>query len=397
MMETLVSKGKQCFINNYAPFPIVFDKGEGVYLKDIEGNQYLDFVAGIAVNALGYGNDTLVQKLKEQVDKFLHCSNLYYNEPSIQLAETLVELSGLDKVFFCNSGAEANEAAIKLTRKYAKAYYDNNKYELITMKNSFHGRTYGAITLTGQEKYHKGLSPLLPGVNYCDFNDINALKEAITEQTCGILIEPIQGEGGIRPADQEYLKAVRKLCDEHDILLIFDEVQCGIGRTGSLFAYQSYDVLPDIVVLAKGLGGGVPIGAVIANEKAAKGFEPGDHASTFGGNPLVCSGALAVLEEIQNKDLLDHVKDKSTYLITKLNGLKDKYSFIKEIRGKGLMLGIELNIGVQPIITQCLSEGLLLVPAGKTIIRFVPPLIIENHHIDQAIDILDKVLEPYTE
>ncbi|GKX31123.1 acetylornithine aminotransferase [Vallitalea longa] len=392
-MEQLINKGKELLMNTYAQFPIVIEKGEGVKVYDNKGNEYLDFVAGIAVNCLGYKNDKLIAALKQQLEKLIHCSNLYWNEPAIEAAELLVEHSKLDKVFFCNSGAEAIEGSLKLARKYAKKNLGDNKNEIITMKNSFHGRTYGAVTATGQLKYQKGLDPLLPGVKYAEFNNIESLLQAIDYNTCAVLLEPIQGEGGIRPANKEYLKQVRDICDMNNLVLIFDEVQCGMGRTGEMFAYQLYDVKPDIVALAKGLGSGVPIGAVIANEEIAKGFNPGDHASTFGGNPLACTAAKVVLEEISKNDFLDNVKEQGNYLTKKLNELKDKYEFITDVRGHGLMKGMEMNIPVKDVIKKCMEKGLLLVGSGERIIRFVPPLIVKKDDIDSAIAILGSVLE----
>ncbi|MCT4543131.1 MAG: aspartate aminotransferase family protein [Vallitalea sp.] len=391
-MKDLINRGKEVFMNTYSQFPLVIEKGDGVYVYDSKGNKYLDFVAGIAVNSLGYNNEKLVKALKNQLNKLTHCSNLYWNEPAIEAAELLKKYSTLDKVFFCNSGAEAVEGSLKLARKYAKKYLGNNKTEIITMKNSFHGRTFGAVTATGQTKYQKGLGPLLPGIKYCEFNNIKSLEDTIDDKTCAVLVEPIQGEGGIKPADVEYLKKVRKLCDKNNLILIFDEVQCGIGRTGEIFAYQHYNVKPDIVALAKGLGGGVPIGAILANEKAASGFCPGDHASTFGGNPLVCSAAKVVIEEISDPQYLENIKKQGKYLTKKLNELKSKYKMILDVRGHGLMQGMEMNMPVKEIILECMDKGLLLVGSGERIIRFVPPLIIQKKEIDSAIKILEDVI-----
>jgi acetylornithine/N-succinyldiaminopimelate aminotransferase len=391
-MKDLINRGKEVFMNTYSQFPLVIEKGDGVYVYDSKGNKYLDFVAGIAVNSLGYNNEKLVKALKNQLNKLTHCSNLYWNEPAIEAAELLKKYSTLDKVFFCNSGAEAVEGSLKLARKYAKKYLGNNKTEIITMKNSFHGRTFGAVTATGQTKYQKGLGPLLPGIKYCEFNNIKSLEDTIDDKTCAVLVEPIQGEGGIKPADVEYLKKVRELCDKNNLILIFDEVQCGIGRTGEIFAYQHYNVKPDIVALAKGLGGGVPIGAILANEKAASGFCPGDHASTFGGNPLVCSAAKVVIEEISDSQYLENIKKQGKYLTKKLNELKSKYKMILDVRGHGLMQGMEMNMPVKEIILECMDKGLLLVGSGERIIRFVPPLIIQKKGIDSAIKILEDVI-----
>lgn len=386
-----ISMGQESFINTYKPFPVLFDYGKGVYMYDIEGKKYLDFVAGIAVNSLGYGNEKLNNALKNQIDKFLHCSNLYWNESAIDAANILSELSGLDRVFFCNSGAEANEGAMKLARKYAKKYVSKDRYEIISMKNSFHGRTIGAITATGQEKYQKDLSPLLPGIKYCEYNNINSLKETINDNTCAIIVEVIQGEGGIVPADFEYIKEIRNICDDKNIVLIIDEVQTGIGRTGKTMAYEHYDIRPDIVTLAKGLGSGIVVGAIVANDKVAKGFEPGDHASTFGGNPIACTAVNVVLNEIKNGDLLRNVKEQGDYLKEKLKRLKSQYSFITDVRGIGLMLGIEVTIPVSTVVSKSLEKGLLLVGASSNVIRFVPPLVVTNENIDEAILILEEV------
>lgn len=393
-MQEWIEEGKDVFMNNYRQLPVVFEKGEGCFLYDVEGKKYLDFVAGIAVNALGYNYKPLNEALKNQLDRFTHCSNLYYNKPSIEAARKLISATGLDKVFFCNSGAEANETALKLCRKYSKKTFGEDKFEIISMKNSFHGRTFATITATGQEKYQKGLSPLLPGIKYCEFNNIEDLKSKIGEHTCGILLEIIQGEGGIVAIDPQYLKEVRDLCDANNLVLIFDEIQTGIGRTGELFAYQNYGVLPDIITSAKGLGAGIPIGATIASKKVSKGFEPGDHATTFGGNPLACTAANVVLDTIVNGGLLEEIKSKGLYLRKKLLGLKDKKSNILEIRGQGLMQGIALeNCNISDVLQGCMDKGLLLVGAGNNIIRFVPPLIISKEEIDMAVTILDSCLE----
>ena len=384
--------GKEVFMNTYNRFPITFVRGEGVTLFDADGNSYLDFVSGIAVNALGYGNKSYTDALKNQIDLLLHVSNLYYNIPAVELAEMLVKASDLDKVFFCNSGAEAVEASLKLARMYGAKFKEGAPSKIIAMKNSFHGRTYGAVSATGQLKYQKYLGEMLPNIVHVDFNDIDALKKEADETTCAVLLEPIQGEGGIRPADKEYLQQIRALCDEKDILLIYDEVQCGIGRSGELFAYQHFGVIPDVIAMAKGLGNGFPIGGIITNKKAAKGFEPGNHASTFGGSAFACTAAKCVLEEITNNDILNNVKKQSENLQKALNILKEKYDFITEVRGVGLLLGIELTIPVKEIITDCIDQGLLLINAGENIIRFVPPLIINEKDIEQCIKVLDNSL-----
>lgn len=389
--NNLIEKGKKNILSTYAQLPVVMDHGEGVYVYDVDGNQYLDFVAGIAVNCLGYNNAKLVGAVSNQMKKLVHCSNLYWNTPNIEVAEILVRHSGLSQAFFCNSGAESIEAALKLARKYGKKK-SKDCYKIITMDHSFHGRTYGAITATGQAKYQKDLEPLLPGIEYCSYNDFQALQEKVDDYTCAIIIEPIQGEGGIRPVDTSYLKKVRALCDEKDIVLIFDEVQCGIGRTGTLFAFQSYGVKPDIVTLAKGLGGGIPIGAIIASEKVSSAFQPGDHASTFGGNPIASAASKTVLTELLGGGVLNNVKLQGKYLTEKLLSLKNTYDCIIDQRGFGLMQGIELDVEVRPIIEKCMENGLLLAAAGAKVIRFVPPLIVTKTHIDEAIGVLDAAL-----
>ena len=393
-MKELTSRGANVIMNTYSRFPIAADHGEGMYVWDIDGKKYLDFVAGIAVNSLGYAYPKLVEKIAEQAKKLIHVSNLYYTEPQIELAEMLVKHSDFDKVFFCNSGAESIEAALKICRKYA-TLKNKSGSEIITMVKSFHGRTYGAVTATGQEKYQKGLNPLLPGISHVPYNDFEALLNAVSDKTCGILMEPIQGEGGIIPADKEYLQKVRKLCDEKDILLIFDEIQTGVGRTGELFAYQVYGVAPDAATFAKGLAGGVPIGCLMAKDFVAEAFKPGDHASTFGGNPLAAAAGTVVLDELFNNGILDNVKKQGKYLTEKLEALKEKYKFITDVRGFGLIQGIELSIQAGPIVADCIENGVLLVGAGPNVIRFVPALIVTEKEIDEALHVLDLVLSKY--
>lgn len=388
-MDT-IEKGSKVLMNTYGRFPVVLEKGEGVYLYDDKGKKYLDFVAGIAVNALGYNDEGLNRALKEQIDRVYHVSNLYYTKENVKAASVLVENSALDRAFFCNSGAEANEAALKLSRIYASKFRQSQT-KIISMKNSFHGRTMGTVRATGQLKYQKGFGPLLPDVVHVPFMDIEALKAEI-DGACAVLLEPIQGEGGIRPATGEYLQEVRKICDENDVVLIYDEVQCGIGRTGELFAYEYFGVVPDVVTMAKGIGGGVPMGAILAKEEKAKAFEPGNHASTFGGNLLASTACAYVVDKIKNEGILDNVKKQGTYLKGRLEDLKDKYSFINDVRGVGLMLGMELDFPVADIIKKAMDKGLLLINSGTNIIRFVPPLIIEKEHVDTAVDIIDSIL-----
>ena len=390
-MEQLVKRGNNVIMKTYNRFPIAIECGNGMHVWDIEGKKYIDFVAGIAVNSLGYANEALEKTIAEQAMKLIHCSNLYYTEPQIELAEQLIAHSDFDKVFFCNSGAESIESALKLARKYAKMKGKAGN-EIITMIHSFHGRTYGAVTATGQEKYHKGLEPLLPDIFHVPFNDFEALERAVTDKTCAILLEPIQGEGGIIPADKQYLQKVRKLCDEKDILLIFDEVQCGVGRTGELFAYQTLGVVPDIATFAKGLAGGVPIGAMMAKDFAAQAFQPGDHASTFGGNSLATAAGVTVMKELFENGLIENVKKNGAYMTEQLKKLQQKHSCITDVRGIGFIQGIALNIPTSDVINKCIEMGLLLVGAGHDVIRFVPALIAEQRHIDEMITILDKAL-----
>lgn len=378
--------GKKVIMNTYNRFPITLVRGEGMYVYDENDKEYLDFVAGIAVNSLGHNNPKLVSAISEQAETMIHCSNLYWTVPQVSLAEKLIGNSHFDKVFFCNSGAEAIEGALKICRKYGSK---EDRSEIITMLQSFHGRTYGAITATGQPHYQEGLGELLPNIKYAKYNDFESLLEKVTDKTCAIFLEPIQGEGGIIPAEKEYLEKVRKLCDEKDIILVFDEIQCGVGRLGTLFAFEYFGIKPDAVCLAKGIAGGVPMGALLAVEKLAQSFKPGDHASTFGGNPLATAAANVVVDELLG-GLLQNVQVQGEYLKSKLISLKDKYDFIISVRGEGLMQGIELNIPVSDIISKSIENGLLLVNAGKNVVRFVPSLIVSKEDIDNCIEILEK-------
>jgi len=388
----MITYEKKYLMDTYNRYPIMLVKGEGTRVWDSEGNAYLDFVAGIAVNSLGHCHPALVEAIKKQAETLIHCSNLYWNEKQIELARMISENSFGGKVFFANSGAEANEGAIKLARKYASLKYGGKRYKIITAKNSFHGRTFGALTATGQEKYHKGFGPLLAGFKYVPLNDIEAIYEAVDDEVCAIMLEVIQGEGGIHEATPEYVKAVRKICDENDLLFILDEVQTGIGRTGKLFGYEHYSVVPDIMTLAKGLGGGFPIGAIIAKEDKAV-FEPGDHASTFGGNPLACAAGIAVLNEVTKDGFLESVDKKGKYFREGLETLQKKHKVVKEIRGKGLMVGCELDLeDASEIVLKALEKGLLINSVSHNVLRFVPPLIVTEEEIDEALQILDDVL-----
>lgn len=394
--QQIFAQDEQHYVPVFARYPIVLSHGEGPYVYDTEGKKYLDFLAGIAVNVLGHAHPKLVAAIAEQAGKIIHCSNLYYTEQQATLAATLTKLAGMDKVFFANSGAEANEGAIKLARKYGKTL-NADRVEIITAENSFHGRTYATLTATAQPKYQKGYEPLPGGFRYVPFNDLAALKSMVSEKTCAILLEPIQGEGGINIPDDGYLQAVRQLCDESGALLIFDEIQTGMGRTGKLFAYQYFGVKPDIVTVAKGLGGGVPIGAFLASDKVAAAFHAGDHGSTFGGNPLACAAANAVLSVIAEEDLGANADRMGAYMITELCKLQNKYPrLIHEVRGKGLMIGMQLSRPGREIVNRCLEEGFIINCTAGDILRFVPPLTIKQAHIDELIANLDKVFAEFS-
>lgn len=390
--QDIIDKGQNYVMNTYGRFPISLVKGHGTYVWDADDKQYLDFVAGIATCALGHSAPELVEALTEQAKKLWHVSNLYWIEPQVELAEKLVNLSGLGKAFFCNSGAEANEAAIKLARKY---FYrkKQDRYEIITFKDSFHGRTLATVTATGQTKYQEGFAPLMPGFVYGEYNDISSVEKLINNKTCAILVEPIQGEGGVRPANPDFLKGLNQICQREGILLIFDEVQCGVGRTGSFFAYQAYGVTPDIVTLAKQLGGGFPIGAMLASNEAASGFAPGDHASTFGGNPLAAATARRLVSIVGHPAFLKEVQKSGQALNNKLAALTD--SRIAEVRGKGLLLGVEFTAEVKGLIDLCIQKGLLLVGAGPKVVRFVPPLNVKYIEISQAVTIFKEALQEW--
>ncbi len=389
-MKNYINEAEKVLIHAYNRFPIVFEKGNGVNLYDVNGKEYLDFAAGIAVFAFGYGNKEYNDALKEQIDKIIHTSNLYYNVPAIEAAKKIVGATGLDRVFFTNSGTESIEGAIKLARKYYYVNKNANDSEIIAMENSFHGRSLGALAVTGQPKYQEAFKPLMSGVKYAKFNDLNSVKELVNSKTCAIIMETVQGEGGLYPADKEFIQGVRKICNDNDIVLILDEIQCGMGRTGTMFAYEQYGVKPDIVTLAKALGCGVPVGAFAANEKVASAMVPGDHGTTYGGNPLACAAVSKVFDMFKSYNLLENVKEVSAYLIEKLNGLKDKYDFIKEIRGLGLMQGMELSKPVGDIIIKAQKKGLVIISAGACVLRFVPPLVINKADVDKMITILDE-------
>jgi acetylornithine/N-succinyldiaminopimelate aminotransferase len=389
--KEIMSKGQQFVMDTYGRFPIAPVKGRGSYVWDANGKQYLDFISGIAVCGLGHCHPELVKVLKEQVDTLWHVSNLYWIKPQVEAAAKLVQISGLGKAFFCNSGAEANEAAIKLARKYFYRRQQGHKNNIIVFKDSFHGRTLATVTATGQAKYQEGFAPLPQGFSYAQYNDLSSVAELVNEKTCAVMLEPVQGEGGIHPADMEFLRGIRKLCDDKELLLIFDEVQCGMGRTGRFFAFQTYGIKPDIVTMAKSLGGGIPIGAMLATNEAASGFAPGDHASTFGGNPLATAAACKAIDLISDPAFLRQVEESGAYLRQCLAAIGD--TRIVDIRGRGLMLGLEFNIEVKELINLCMDKGLLLLNAGPRVLRFVPPLNINRTEINQAVAILKEALK----
>lgn len=379
------------FIHTYNR-SVIFEKGEGMYLFDNEGNKYLDMGAGIAVSALGYSNDEYKQALKDQIDKLIHVSNLYFTEPSIKAAEYLSKASGMDKVFFTNSGTEAIEGAIKLARKYAYNKDKNSKGEIIAMNHSFHGRSMGALSVTGTKHYREPFEPLIGGVSFANYNDLESVKKLATKDTCAVILETLQGEGGIYPATDEFIHGLRKFCDENDILLIFDEIQCGMGRTGKMFTYQHYGVKPDIMTSAKALGCGVPVGAFVATKEVADAMCPGDHGTTYGGNPLATAAVCKVFEIFEKDGILNHVNEIAPYLKDKLNVLKDKFpDKIKDVRGKGLMMGMELYGPAGDVVSKLLKKGVILISAGTNIIRFVPPLVVEKEHIDVMCKKLEEV------
>ncbi len=377
-------------VHSYNRAPFVLEHGEGVYLYDTEGNRYLDLMAGIAVNALGYGDPELAQVIAAQAADLIHVCNLYHTAPHAELAARLCELSFADRVFFNNSGSEANETAIKFARKWARQRGGDAKTQIVTFTNAFHGRTTGALAITPREKYQAPFRPLLPDVVTAPFNDITAAMSAIGPQTCAVFVEPVQGEGGIHEADADFLMALRKLCDSYSAALIFDEVQCGMGRTGTLWAHEAAGVTPDIMTLAKPLAGGLPIGAVLVTESIAQAIEPGDHGSTFAGGPLVCRAAQVVLERISQPGFLTHVREVGDYLKESLLALDSP--LIKEVRGRGLMFGVELGVEAAQVIQAGYAQGLIMVNAGANVLRLVPPLIIEKHHVDELIDKLDAIL-----
>ncbi len=392
--QEYIDKAESEIYKIYNRFPVVFDHGDGVRLYDTDGQEYLDFGAGIAVMGLGYNDPEFNEALKAQVDKLLHTSNLFYNVPAVEAGEKILKVSQMDKVFFTNSGTEAIEGAIKIARRYAYNRDGGHDHEIIAMNHSFHGRSLGALSVTGNDHYQEPFKPLVPGIRFAGFNDLDSVKKLVNEKTCAIIMETVQGEGGIYPADEEFLKGVRKLCDDHDMLLILDEIQCGMGRTGNMFAWQKYGVKPDVMTVAKALGNGLPVGAFLAAGKASTAMVPGDHGTTYGGNPFVTAAALKVLELFEERKIVEHVKEIGEYLTKKLDGLVDRYAAVAERRGLGLIQGLEFSVAVAPIVKEALLEQkMILISAGTNVIRFVPPLIIEKEHVDEMIGKLEAVLD----
>ena len=391
--QEYIDTAEQELLHTYNRFSLVLDHGEGVYLYDTDKKAYLDFAAGIAVCALGYSNEAYKNALKDQVDKLLHTSNLYYNVPTIEAAKKALKASGMDRIFFTNSGTEAIEGAIKAAKKYAYTRDGHAGHEIIAMKHSFHGRSIGALSVTGNAHYQEPFAPLMPGVKFAEYNNLESVKELVTDKTCAVIMETVQGEGGIYPADPAFIEGVRRLCDEKDILLILDEIQCGMGRTGEMFAWQNYGVKPDIMTCAKALGCGVPVGAFFLTQRVAdKSLAPGDHGTTYGGNPFVGAAVSAVFDQFKACDILGHVKEVAPYLEQKLDELVEKYDFLITRRGKGLMQGIVVTKPLAEVNKRAIEEGILIIQAQGNVIRFVPPLIVEEKHIDEMIEKLKRAL-----
>jgi acetylornithine aminotransferase len=388
-----IAKADKYIMKTYGRYPLVPVRGEGCRLWDADGREYLDFLAGVAVNNLGHCHPRVVAALQQQAASLIHCSNYYHIPQQIELAELLCTHSFADKAFFCNSGAEANEAAIKLARKYSRETFGENRFEIITALASFHGRTMATVSATGQEKVQKFFDPLLHGFRYVPFNDVEALRQAVTPATCAVMLEPIQGEGGVVVPDQDYFQAVRQICDEQKLLLIFDEVQVGMGRTGTLFAYEHFGVAPDIMTLAKALAGGAPIGTMLARDEIAQAFSPGTHGSTFGGNPLVTAAAIATVRTLLEEGILNRTEEMGEYLLGELEALKSRFPFITEVRGIGLMIGMELSLPAGDIVKKALERGLLLNAAQDRVLRFVPPLVVTKQEVNRMLEVLTGILE----
>lgn len=394
--QMYIDQGESYLLRAYNRYKLVLEKGEGVYLYDTDGKKYLDFAAGIAVVSLGYSNQEYKDALKNQIDQLMHVSNYFYNPPMVNAAKRFIEASGMERVFFTNSGTEAMEGAIKAVKKYAFLKDQQTDHEIIAMEHSFHGRSLGALSVTGNKKYREPFEPMPGVVKFAEYNNLESVKSLINKKTCGIIMETIQGEGGIYPATQEFIEGVRKLCDEHDILLVFDEIQCGMGRTGKMFAWEHYGVKPDIITCAKAIGNGFPVGAFAMNKKASEGsLVPGDHGTTYGGNPLAMAAVDKVFEIFERERLTEHVKEIGTYLEETLEKFVLKYDFIKERRGLSLMQGLEVAIPVSEVVSKSMEQGLIVITAGTNVLRFVPPLIIEKQHVDEMAEILCRIFDQY--
>lgn len=391
-MQTFIDESEQYLIHSYNRYPIVLDHGEGVYLYDTTGKRYLDFGGGIAVCALGYSNDSFKKALKEQIDKAIHYSNLFYSEPLLEAARGLAKATGMEKVFLANSGTEANEGALKLARKYALLHGHEERHEIVSMNKAFHGRSMGALSVTGTAKYREPFEPMLPGVAFADYNDLDSVKAAVTDRTYAIIVEAVQGEGGIYPAEEEFLRGIRELCTEKDIMMICDEIQCGMGRSGKMFAYQQYGIQPDIVTMAKGIGNGIPVGAFATTKEIAQAMVPGDHGTTFGGNPLACAAVAETLNIFEKENITTYVEQMGDYLAQCLQRLVEEKEIAVESRGMGLMRGLELSEPVGPYITKALEKGVIFMSAGANVIRFIPPLVIGKEDIDEMIAVLEEIL-----
>ena len=395
--EDVVKDEGQYILQTYGRPEFVLERGNGVYLFDTDGNRYLDFVSGLAVNALGYGDYDVLKAIEEQAGKLMHVSNLYHTIPSVKLAKMLVESSFADRVFFCNSGTESWEATLKFCRKWGNTTHDKPKNRLIAFNDSFHGRTYGSISTTGQPKYHQGFEPLLPGIDFADFNDLTSVEKLVTDETCAILVEPLQAEGGIHAAEPEFLQGLRALCDEREMLLVFDEIQVGCGRLGSLWAHQQYGVEPDIMTLAKALGGGLPIGVALLRQKVADAIAAGDHAATFGANPVACAAAVTVFGKLLEDGFIDSVREKGEYLIGRLEKLQERWpEHITGVRGKGLIAGAVTVRPAADYLAAFRERDILVATAGADVVRFLPPLIVEQDRIDEVVDVFDEILRQDT-
>lgn len=390
--QEYMDKAEQFLVHTYNRFKIVIEKGDGVYLYDVNGKKYLDFAAGIAVFALGYNNKKYNDALKAQIDKVIHTSNLYYNVPAIEAAQKVVEATGLKKVFFTNSGTEAIEGAIKMAKRYAYDRDGHANHEIIAMNHSFHGRTLGALAVTGNAHYQEPFGPMIDGIKFAEYNNLESVESLITDKTCAIVLETLQGEGGIYPADEEFIKGIRKLCDENDIIMICDEIQCGMGRTGKMFAYEYYGIKPDIVTVAKALGCGVPVGAFVAGEKTCNSLVPGDHGTTYGGNPLCCAAVSKTIEIFEKEHMLDHVNEIAPYLTQKLQEIVDTCDAAVKVKGRGLIQGLQITKPLGEVTAKALEEGLLIIGAGTDVIRMIPPLVIGKEQVDEMVEILKKAL-----